>query len=273
MSLYEELRHGSETEASGRIQGILLGEVTDNWDSAHPGMVKVQLLLGTEQQNELDWVPVASPYAGNGYGAYLLPEIGAQVIVAFYMGHPESPYVIGCLWNRKNVLPEETARENNTVKRLLTKGGNSIEISDEEGKEKLTVRTRAGSKLELDDENQKLLFMDGEGKNSIAIDAGEGTVCLKAEKKLVLAAGDKEMAVLDGEEKKLSLAADNIRAEAGQKLELKGQNTSLEGSSTEIRGQNIKAQAQASLALKGTASFKAESSGMFEAKGQVMKLG
>ena len=80
------------------------------------------------------------------------------------------------------------------------------------------------------------------------------------------------MLTLNGERGDVSVSADNVKAEAGQKLKLKGQNASVEGSSVGIKGQNVKAEAQASLELKGTASLKAESSGIFQAKGSMMKL-
>ncbi len=272
MSLFDELNTKDGEGAEELIRGVLLGEVKENWDSEHPGMVKVKLLLGMEEKDELDWIPVASPYAGNGYGAYFLPEIGDQVIVAFYMGQSQSPYVIGSLYNETNLLPPGAADENNTAKILYTKGGSCIVISDEAGKEKITIKTKAEHTIELDDENQKLSMHDKESKNGIVLNAKEGTLTFQAEKKAVFQVGGKEMLVLDGENKGASLSADNVSVEAGQKLKLKGQNVSVEGSSTEIKGQNVKAEAQASLELKGTASLKAESSGMFEAKGSMMKL-
>lgn len=272
MGMFDEWYAKGEEENEGLVRGILLGEVTENWDSEHPGMVKVQLLLGMEEKNELDWIPVASSYAGKEYGAYLLPEIGAQVLVAFYMGQPQSPYVIGCLWNQTNTLPTDAAKENNTVKTFRTKGGNCIEISDEEGKEKIAVRTKAEHTILLDDENQQITFQDKEGKNAVTLDAKEGTLTVKADKKAVFSVGGKEMLILNGEKGEVSISADNIKAEAGQKLKLKGQNASVEGSSIELKGQNVKAEAQASLELKGTASLKAESSGILQAKGSMMKL-
>ncbi len=272
MSMFDEWYAKGEDESGGLIPGVLLGEVRENWDSEHPGMVRVELLLGAETKNELDWIPVASPYAGKEYGAYLLPEIGAQVVVAFYMGQPQSPYVIGCLWNQTNTLPPETAKENNPVKLLCTKGGNRIQISDEEGKEKIEIRTKAEHAILLDDENGKITLGDKEGKNIVTLDVGEGVLTFAAEKKAVFSVGGKELLTLDGEKGAISASADNIEVNAGQKLKLKGQNISVEGSSTEIKGQNVKAEAQASLELKGTASLKAESSGILQAKGSTIKL-
>lgn len=272
MSLFDELYDEPNGGPGELVTGILLGEVKENWDSEHPGMVKVKLLLGMDTKDELDWMPVASPYAGAGHGVYMLPEIGAQVIVAFYMGHPQSPYVIGSLYTGDNVLPPDAADEKNTVKTLYTKGGNSITICDGEKNGTITIKTKSEHTIRLDDEAHKISVQDAKGKNALELDTEGGVLTFKAEKKTVFCVGGKEMLVLDGEKKEASVSADNINMKAGQKLTLKGQNTTLEGSSTQIKGQNVKAQAQASLELKGTASLKAESSGIFQAKGSLMKL-
>lgn len=272
MSLFEELYAKPNNEPEELVTGILLGEVKENWDSGHPGMVKVKLLVGEDTKDELDWMPVASPYAGNGHGAYLLPEIGALVIVAFYMGQPQSPYVIGSLYSGDNVLPPDAADEKNTVKTLYTKGGNVITIRDDEKNGTITIKTKAEHTISLDDEANRISVQDAEGKNAVTLDTKDGVLTFQAEKKTVFSVGGKEMLVLDGSKKEASVSADNIDVKAGQKLKLKGQNTTLEGSSTQIKGQNVKAEAQASLELKGTASLKAESSGIFQAKGSLMKL-
>lgn len=274
MSFYDELLDLEEKEDddAGLMHGIVVGEVTENWDKDHPGMVKVRLLLGEEGKNSLGWVPVASAYAGNGFGTYFLPEIGSHVIVAFHLGQPGSPYVIGCLWNQTNVLPENTAAEKNTIKTILTKGGSRITISDEEKKEKITVMTKGALSLTLDDENQKASIQDKDGENAFQIDAKNGVINFTAKKKAVFKINGKELLVLDGGSSKAEVSADNIRLKAGQKLELKGQNTALDGSSTNVKGQNVKVEAQASLGLKGTASLKAESSGITEVKGSMLKL-
>lgn len=272
MSLFDELQTKSDYDAEELVPGILLGEVKENWDSGHPGMVKVKLLLGTDTKDELDWAPVAFPYAGAGHGIYMLPEIGAKVLVAFYMGQPQSPYVIGSLYTEDNVLPPEAADEKNTVKTFYTKGGNSMTVCDGGENGTITVKTRSGHTIRLDDEAHRVSIQDAEGDNAVELDTEGGVLTFKAEKKAVFSIGGKEMLVLDGEKKEAEISADSVSVKAGQKLHLKGQNTTLEGSSTQIKGQNIKAEAQASLELKGTASLKAESSGIFQAKGSLMKL-
>ena len=44
---------------------------------------------------ESDWCRVVQPYAGNGYGAVFVPEVGDEVLVAFVHGDMRFPIVLG----------------------------------------------------------------------------------------------------------------------------------------------------------------------------------
>ena len=275
MSFYGELLEtgcGNEGEHTQAVSGILIGNVVENWDSEHPGMVKIEIPLGEDKKNDIGWVPVAMPYAGNEYGSFLLPEIGAHVLIAFHMGRIESPYVIGCVYDQTNALPADTAKEKNPNKTLLTKGGNKIMISDEENSEKITVQTKGGLSLMLEDESKKITLKDSSGDNSLILDTDGGNLTIKVKTKVSVKVGDKDMLTLDGNKKSVSIEADQISVKAGQKLSLKGQNTTVEGSSTKLEGQNVNVEAQAALKLKGAASLKAESSGIAQLKGSIVKL-
>ncbi len=277
MSFYGELLDSEDKEKEkssgqqGGMSGLVLGEVKENWDKDHPGMVKVQFLLGEDtKKSKLGWVPIVVPYAGKEFGSYMLPEVGAHVVLAYHMGQPQSAYVLGCLWTQQNTLPKQTANEKNTIKTLRTKGGSQVTISDEKGKEKISVETKGGLRFELEDENQKVSIQDKKVENKILLDAKKGELTFQAKSKLSFQAGKKIVLVL--EEGKAELKTENINIKAGQKLHLKGQNTTLEGSSAEVKGQNIKLESQAALSLKGSASLKAESSGIMQLKGTMLKL-
>ncbi|MCH5264617.1 MAG: hypothetical protein J1F02_01870 [Lachnospiraceae bacterium] len=239
------------------ISSITTGVVKENWDGEHPGMVKAEYFLGNEGSNVTSWLPVASPYAFQECGMYLLPEVGAEVVIAFHMGDRNCPVVIGSLWNGKNTLPPETAMEKNTVKRLKTKGGCEIVFNDEEGKESISIQTPGQLQLKIEDEKQTIVLQDKEGKNGVSIQGEEGTVTVRADKKMVLEVGGDAILTLDGSAKSAALKADTITEEASQTLKLKGQNTSLEGGMLEIKGES---------------SLKAESSGMAEIKGTMVKI-
>lgn len=274
MGLFDEMLETDETEDGGQanINGVAIGVVKENWDKDHPGMIKAEISLGSSGKNLTDWIPVAVPYAGKEFGTYFLPEIGSQVLLAFHMGDINCPIVIGSLWNQTDVVPPETANEKNTVKKIKTKGGNVITISEESGKEKISIQTKGELKAELDDENQKIIVQDKEGKNAISIDAKNGTMNFKSEKKAVFNINGQPMLTLDGEGKAVKIKAGKIEIEADQSLTMKGQTAGLDGNSLKIQGQQLELTAKASMAIKANASLKAESSGMTEIKGSMLKL-
>ena len=274
MGLFDEMLETDETEDGGQanINGVAIGVVKENWDKDHPGMIKAEISLGSSGKNLTDWIPVAVPYAGKEFGTYFLPEIGSQVLLAFHMGDINCPIVIGSLWNQTDVVPPETANEKNTVKKIKTKGGNVITISEESGKEKISIQTKGELKAELDDENQKIILQDKEGKNAISIDAKNGTMNFKSEKKAVFNINGQPMLTRDGEGKAVKIKAGKIEIEADQSLTMKGQTAGLDGNSLKIQGQQLELTAKASMAIKANASLKAESSGMTEIKGSMLKL-
>lgn len=273
MALFDELMDFQEEtkDREALVPGFLLGTVRENWDSKHPGMVRVELILSESGKNVSDWIPVATPYGGKDFGQYFLPEIGDQVMVAFHGGHPDCPVVIGSLWNKQNTPPRDTPNEKNTTKMIRTKGGHTITFSEEKDKETLTIQTPGNLTICLDDENQQAIIQDKDGNNGITIDAKNGTIILNADKKIQCRVKGKDMLVLDGEGKKAVLEADTINCEAAQTLKLKGQSASLEGNTLNAKGQNTTVEGS-SLNLKGQGSIKAESSGILQLKGAMAKI-
>ena len=251
MGIIEELLD-AQIISAGEVPGIITGLVKENWDEDHPGMVKVEYFLGEVGKNLTGWVPVAVPYAGNQYGYYALPEVGTEVVLAFQMGNRNSPIVLGCIWNRQNTLPGDTANENNTMKKLLTKGGCEIRFSEEEGKEQILIQTPKGLHLLLEDENETFMLSDKDGKNGISVDTKNGAVTILADKTLELKVCGNVMLSFTGSSKEMKIAGGKVTCNADQTLELKGQNLKLEGTSTQIKGSGtLKLEADGTTQLKG----------------------
>lgn len=255
---FEELLMQREPEPT--MQGsnsIITGTVVDNWNEEAKGMVLVEMSLGEEGKTDTEWIPVMQPYCGNGFGQYFLPEIDSQVILGFLGGDVNCPIVLGCLWNETDVLPEETAKEDNSLKKIQTKGGNRIELDETEGKEQIGIYTKGGISLLLQDENQIASIQDSNQATMLQLDIKNGAIKILADKKLTLSAGGEEMVVLDGSQKKLTISANTLQMEGKQTMELKAQNAKLQGNITEIKSQG---------------SMKVNSSGILELKGSMTKI-
>lgn len=260
MDLFKEIldtkASSSAPEFRRQMADLATAIVKENWDKEHPGCVKVEYILGMKGAKTSDWIRVLHGYAGKGFGSYALPEIGSEVLVGFIMGDMENAIVLGCLHNSESPLPEKTANEANTIKEIRTKGGYELVLSEEKGKEKLSVKTPGEQLLTIDDENQKIEISDKQGKDTIVIDGKENCISVSAEKKLELASKETKI-LLDGASGKIELSASKLCVNGKQTTEIQGQSLKLEGTSVEMKA-------------KGT--LKVEASGIAQLKGAMVKI-
>ena len=256
MGLFEDMMV-SRAKNGGFINGILTGTVKENYNKDYPGMVKVELFLGEDGKNVTGWLPVMTPYAGAGFGFYALPEVGSEVVVAFNMGDRNRPVVIGGIWSDKNKLPKGCATEKNTAKQFITKGGNEIVIDDTENKEKITVKTKNGMGVMLDDEKKTLTLHDKDKKNCFEIDSAKGHVTITADKKLELKVGGSDAVVIDGTGKKLTVKSASVAVNADKDFQAKAQNLQMSGTVAKVEGKS---------------SLELSSSGSAQLKGSIVKI-
>jgi uncharacterized protein involved in type VI secretion and phage assembly len=92
------------------------------------------------------WAPVASILAGRGRGAFFMPEIDDEVLVAFEHGDFDHPFIVGFLWNGVDQPPEST-NKNRIIK---TPGGHQLRFEDGVSK-KILVKSNGGLEIVLDD--------------------------------------------------------------------------------------------------------------------------
>lgn len=252
MGVFDELFGSTDNRKIGEVPGIITGLVKENWSKEHPGMVKVEYFLGEKGKNLTGWVPVMVPYAGKEFGSYALPEVGAEVVLAFQRGNRNCPIVLGCIWNKQSALPKNTANEKNTIKKLLTKGGCEIQIQEDDKKEQILIHTPKGLKLLIEDQNETLELGDKAGKNKITLDTKNGEMTLLADKSMEFKVGGSAMLSLDGSSRAVQIKGGKITCSADQSVEIKGQTAKLEGTSTEVKGSGaLKLEASGTAQLKG----------------------
>ena len=176
--------------------------------------------------------------------------------MASLAGDENSLFVMGNLWNQADVLPDSTAGENNTIKRIRTKGNHEIVFDDEEEAAKIQINTSNRLHLEMDDGAQCISLFDEKEENGFKIDVAEGSFHIFAEKKVILTAGGKDVVVLEGS-KKVSIEAEQIEEKGKQNFRIQTQKLEIKGDMTE---------------LKASSSMKLDNSGMTEIKGSVVKI-
>jgi type VI secretion system secreted protein VgrG len=153
--------------------GCTTGQVVDNVDPASMGRLKVRFRWNDSDESTR-WTRMSSMYAGNMRGIHFLPEVGDEVLVMFEHGDIERPIVIGSLWNGADKAP---TMEKNDAKRIVTRSGNTIQLYDEDGDERIEIYTAEG-KCWMQLHNNK-------GKPLITIHS-EGDISLEAEDEIRL---------------------------------------------------------------------------------------
>jgi uncharacterized protein involved in type VI secretion and phage assembly len=138
----------------GRFYGVYPALVTDLRNPEGERMTQIEVyypwLAGGEDFRA--WARYASMMAGPARGAWFLPAIGDEVLVAFEAGDPGRPYVIGALWNGADLPPQSVdPKLGPTVQSITTRSGIRITLEEVDGGGAVTIETPEGRTLRLAD--------------------------------------------------------------------------------------------------------------------------
>jgi len=118
---------------------------------------------------------------GNNRGSWFIPEVDDEVLVAFMLGDPSHPFVVGGLWNGKDAPPESMdSAGRNYTKVLCSRNGVKFTLDDQDGQEKFIVETPGGQKITLQDGPGSIEIEDSNG-NSIKLETSGITINASAE--------------------------------------------------------------------------------------------
>jgi uncharacterized protein involved in type VI secretion and phage assembly len=124
---------------SQQVKGVVIGLVTDRDDPEGLGRIKVEYpWLG--DGIESNWARIATSLAGPALGAWFLPEIGDEALLAFELGDIRRPYVLGFLWNGDAAPPSTEPSE----RILKTVSGHKLTFNDADGDESITLEDASG---------------------------------------------------------------------------------------------------------------------------------
>ncbi len=199
MSILKHLTDINSAKSDDKIYGVVIAIVTNVKDEESLGRVKVTYPWLSDN-NESYWARIATFMAGPGRGAFFVPEVDDEVLVAFEHGDINAPYIIGTLWNGKDKPPVDNSQGKNHIRQIKsrsghtltfndepkkeqfeikTKIGHTINLDDTNGKGKVLVKTKGGHTLEMNDDAKKISVKDSSG-NCITIDANSGNIEVKA---------------------------------------------------------------------------------------------
>jgi type VI secretion system secreted protein VgrG len=156
--------------------GIVPARVVDHNDPKKMGRIKVQFFW--QEDGATHWARATSPHAGPDRGFMFMPEVGDEVAVAFEDGDPERPVILGSLWNGVHTQPRADFRgedvATNDVKRIMTKSGNRIQMSDKQGVETIVLATPNNNVIKMTEKADKT------GRTNITIESRTGDIVLHA---------------------------------------------------------------------------------------------
>ncbi|MFZ3058851.1 MAG: phage baseplate assembly protein V [Candidatus Methanoperedens sp.] len=160
-----------------RINGVVVGIVTDNKDPDKLGRVKVKIPR-LSAEDESNWARVISFMGGKQMGGFFLPEVNDEVLVAFEYGDINIPYVIGSLWNGKDSPPLTNDDGKNNFRIIKSRSGHVIRLDDTDGQEKIEIVDKSeNNKIIIDTKEKKISIISDK---DIEISAPNGKVKIEA---------------------------------------------------------------------------------------------
>lgn len=211
MSITEFL--GRDNRDLSKIYGVVVGIVTNNKDPDGLGRIKVKIprLSGEDESN---WARVATFMAGQERGAFFLPEVDDEVLVAFEYGDINMPYIIGSLWNGVDKPPEDNSDGENNLRVIKSRSGHIIKLDDKEGEEKIEI-------------------IDKTGNNLISLDTKDNKITVSSDKDIELSAKNGKI-IIDAKDIEIKSSA-ATKVEVGSEMDLKASgNMNIKGAMVNI---------------------------------------
>lgn len=200
--------------AADRIYGVVVGIVTNNQDPDKLGRVKVRFPWLSDA-DESWWARLAVVMAGKERGAFFLPEVDDEVLVAFEHGDVRFPYVLGGLWNGKDNPPATNDDGKNNLRLLKSRSGHIIRLDDSDGAEKIEI-------------------IDKTEKNSVVFDASANTITIKADADITLESAQGKV-VIKGQSIEIKSTAQDVKIESSANADVKASGQlNLKGSMVNI---------------------------------------
>jgi uncharacterized protein involved in type VI secretion and phage assembly len=161
-------------------ENLMLGSVADLDDPEQLGRIRVRFPSLGDQLSA--WARLSTPMAGGGRGTFFRPEVGDEVVVAFELGDPTRPFVLGSLWSSADKPPPDDGRATQNNHRLIqSRSGHILRFDDTAGKERLEFIASDGQRrVVLDSAKQEVVVECDSG--NVVVKAAQGTVTVEAMK-------------------------------------------------------------------------------------------
>lgn len=248
-------------EPPARAPHMMIGVVTNNDDPDKMGRVKVKFPTLFDQ-DESFWARLISPNAGKERGFYAVPEVNDEVMVAFEGGDPNNPYVLGQLWNGKDLPPKGTAEivQGGVVNQRIwrSRTGHLFVFDDSDGKEAIQIIDKTEkNKIEITSSDNKLkVTIEGD----IEVTSNSGKITMTAPKDISIESTSGKVSIkgvttaFEAQQSGTLKTGTSLDVNAGTSLSAKGGSTVevSANASAKFSGASVDVQAQGITNVKGS---------------------
>ncbi|MRW89717.1 type VI secretion system tip protein VgrG [Duganella sp. FT80W] len=224
------------------IQGLHVG-VVKKLDADPEGQYKIQVSVPL-MQAETDgvWARLASFYGSSGFGAFIIPEVGDEVVLGFFNNDPSNPVILGSLYSSTRTPAYELEAANN-FKALVTRSKLKLEFDDD--KKIITLLTPGNNKIVISDDAKSILLQD---QNSNKVELSPSGILLDSPKDITINAKGK------------------VAITAVMNVEVTAQ------ADVKVTGLNINQSANIGFAAKGAATAELSAAGQTTVKGALVMI-
>lgn len=145
------------------------------------------------QQNEAapallsDWLQVATPFAGNAYGMFALPEPGTPALVAFATEDRTCGYIMGFVWTGASKPPIEGLETQKKVWVIQTSAKKTIRLDDSDTTS-IEIADEKGNSVKIDTQANEISLIS---KGDLSIKA-EGNITISGKGKIAISSQEIE---------------------------------------------------------------------------------
>lgn len=185
------------------------------------------------------FIRVAQAWAGGGYGAFVIPRVGMEVLVTFVNGDPDQPIISGCLYNGVNTPPGNYQQSKKTVSSFYTSSSmsqqgviayNEVRFDDNAGSEEIYIHAQKDMNTVIENNETRLLSGSsgtGTATDSLTIKQGNKIVTLnQGNFDITLDQGNNTITLRNGNQT-VTLSSGNLKIDVTGNIDISANNITM----------------------------------------------
>lgn len=202
LTSFRPLQKTPKPRILGTQTAVVTGKAGEEIWTEELGRIKVKFhwdIHGEPDEKSSCWIRVSTPWAGHGWGAFVTPRIGQEVVISYIEGNPDFPLVVGCVYNGAHHPPyPPTEATKSTFKSHSSKEGegfNEWRFDDKKGEEEIYVHAQKDAKIVIEDSRTTDI---NTGSCTTTLHRGDRRVTLSGEDKPTNGQGDDYLTLTKG---------------------------------------------------------------------------